>query len=456
MASHTSVGAQKRELGSFGKIALVVKREFIERVRTKWFIISTILVPVFLGAVMFIPMLLSTMSSSEALKIAVVDETGSLYQAIDAALSSEPDEDFIKPKRGSRRGGEAGTEGKIRRFQLQEANAEEGGKDAVIADLTKRVEEKSLDAYLLVPAGILEGKAEPTYYGRTVSDFDSLRRIDRGLTGVIVAKRLSAEGIDPAKAKDLTRRVDLGTLKIGEKGQKSKKGFAQEYLVTMMFVMLLYMNLILYGSALARSLIEEKMNKVIEVLLSSLTPFQLMAGKILGVGAAGLTQFVIWSLAALGFSLYQSSSGAEEMAGLFDPTVLGYFVLFFVMGYFLYAALFCIVGAMCTTEHEAQAAQQPVVMLLVVPLVIALLIVRQPGGAMAVALSHVPFFSPIVMFMRINLLMPPLWEIVINVAAMLVTIIGVVWVAGRIFRVGILMTGKRATIPELVRWLKTA
>ncbi len=103
MASHSSVGAQKRQLGSVGKIALVVKREFIERVRTKWFIISTILVPVFLGAMMFIPMFLSTMSSTDALKIAVVDETGSLYQAIDAALSSEPDEDFIKPKRGSRR-----------------------------------------------------------------------------------------------------------------------------------------------------------------------------------------------------------------------------------------------------------------------------------------------------------------------------------------------------------------
>jgi ABC-2 type transport system permease protein len=441
-------------VGSFGKIALIVRREYVERVRTKAFIFSTLLIPVFLGSMLFIPMLLARLSPAKPLHIAVVDETGSLYEAIDAALATNPDDDFIKPAR-VKRGGAPGE--KVRRYQLEEIKVQPDGKEAALADLSKKVTDETLDAYIVIPADIVSGKSEPTYYGRTVSEFEGLRRIGRAITDVLVARRLSSEGIDPSRAQELTRRVDLQTIKIGAEGQQSKKGFVEEWLVTMSYVMLLYMNLILYGSALARSLIEEKMNRVVEVLLSSVKPFELMAGKIIGIGAAGLTQFVIWALAAFGFSMYQSSSGGDaNLAGLIDPKSLVFFVLYFILGYFLYAALFCIVGAACTTEHEAQSAQQPVVMLIVIPLLIALLIVRQPASTLAVTMSHVPFFSPIVMFMRINILPPPMWEILLNLAAIFLTIAGVVWVAGRIFRVGVLMTGKRATIPELMRWLKAA
>lgn len=448
-------GGSAPAVSSFGKIALVIRREYVERVRTKAFIFSTLLIPVFLGAMLFIPMLLARLSPAKPLHIAVVDETGSLYEAVDSALATNPDDDFLKPGRGGRRG--TGQDEKIRRYQLEEVKVAPEGKEAAVKELSKKVSNETLDAYLVLPADILSGTSEPTYYGRTVSEFEGLRRIERALTDVLVARRLSSEGIDPSKAKELTKRVDLQTIKIGAEGQQSKKGFVEEWLVTMSYVMLLYMNLILYGSALARSLIEEKMSRVVEVLLSSVKPFELMAGKILGIGAAGLTQFVTWALAALVFSIYQSSSrGDAALAGLIDPKSLVFFVLYFILGYFLYAALFCIVGAACTTEHEAQSAQQPVVMLIVIPLLIALVIVRQPASTLAIAMSHVPFFSPIVMFMRINILSPPMWEILANLAAILLTIAAVVWVAGRIFRVGILMTGKRATIPELMRWLKAA
>jgi ABC-2 type transport system permease protein len=403
---------------------------------------------------MLAPMLLAKLSPVKPLKIAILDETQAIYRSLDDSLTSDPEDDFIKPKGKTRGAPEAP---KVRRFQL-EAAPEEGGKDAVLAALSRRIDDESLDAYIVIPADILSGTSEPTYYGRTVSDLWALRRIERAMSEVMISRRLSGEGVDPAKVKDLTRRVDLQTIKLGQKGEKSKSGFAEEWIATMSFVMLLYMNLILYGSGLARSLIEEKTNRVIEVLLSSVTSFQLMMGKILGIGAAGLTQFVIWSLAALGFSRMQAPGGpGGEGAGFqIDPAVLGYFVLYFLLGYFLYAALFCIVGAICTTEQEAQAAQQPVVMLLVVPILVALSVVRQPASTVAVAMSHVPFFSPIIMFMRIQLLTPPMWEILVNVAALLATIAGVVWVSSRVFRVGILMTGKRATIPEIVRWVRAS
>lgn len=438
-------------VSGLGKIALVVKREYIERVRTKAFILSTILVPVFLGAVMFAPFLLQRLSPMKPLKIAVVDETGGVYQALDQNLASDKEKDFIQPK--ARRGEPAGEP--IRRFQLEQApGAEAVAGAAATAELTKRVDDGTLDAYLVIPKDVVAGKAEPTYYGRTVSDIDSLRRIERSLSDVLVSQRLSTEGVDATKVKELTRRVDLQTIKLGAKGEQSKKGFIEEWLITMLYVILLYTNLILYGSALARGLIEEKMNRVVEVLLSSLTPFQLMAGKIAGIGAAGLTQFLIWAGAALGFSIYRGRAGGDNAITV-EPATLGFFVLYFLLGYFLYAALFCIVGAACTTEQEAQSAQQPVVMLLVVPMVIAIMIIQQPGGTLARVMSHIPFFSPIVMFMRINVLPPPAWEIAVNFAVVTATILLVAWLAARVFRVGILMTGKRATIPEIIRWVRT-
>jgi len=441
------------ELSGAAKIGLIVKREFLVRVKTKMFIVSTILIPVFLGAMMVAPVLLAKLSPVKPLKIAVLDETQTIYTSLDESLASDAEEDFIKPKGKAKGEPEAP---KVRRFQLQQETPGEGGKDASLARLNGRINDESLDAYIVIPSDILSGKSEPTYYGRTVSDIWALRRIEHAMSDVMVSRRLSGEGVDPAKVKDLTRRVDLQTIKLGQKGEKSKSGFSEEWIATMSFVMLLYMNLILYGTGLARSLIEEKTNRVIEVLLSSVTSFQLMMGKILGIGAAGLTQFVIWSLAAFGFSRMQGPSSGEGVSFKFDPAVLGFFILYFVLGYFLYAALFCIVGAICTTEQEAQAAQQPVVMLLVVPILVGLSVVRAPSSTLAVVMSHVPFFSPIVMFMRVQLLMPPSWEILVNIGALLATITGVVWISSRVFRVGILMTGKRATIPEIVRWLKAS
>jgi len=445
-------GGARADLSGAAKIGLIVRREFMMRVKTRAFILSTLLIPVFLGAVMLAPILLAKMSPVKPLRIAVLDGTGTLYDSLDRGLSSDPEQDFIKPK-GGRSGGE--TAEKVRRFQLQKA-PEGAGREAILADLQAKVENESIDAYLELPPDILTGQAEPTFYGRTVSDIFATRRIENVISETMVSMRLSGEGVDPAKVKDLTRRADLQTVKIGQKGERSKTGFSEEYLTTMMFVMLLYMNLILYGTGLARGLIEEKTNRVIEVLLSSITPFQLMMGKIIGIGGAGLTQFVIWSLAAMGLSRYQGSAGSEGVSLHLDPVVIGFFLLYFVLGYFLYATLFSIVGAVCTTEQEAQSAQQPVVMLLVVPIIAAFTIVRSPASTAAVALSHIPFFSPIVMFMRIQLLRPSPWEILLNVGVTVATIAAVIWVSGRIFRVGILMTGKRATIPEIVRWLRTA
>jgi ABC-2 type transport system permease protein len=457
MAENAAHDAARRHLGSFSRIALIVRREFLERVRTKTFILSTILVPVLLGGVMFAPALLSRLSPDKPLKLAVVDETGILYDALDRNLSSDEEDDFIVQRNKSTR-----TEHRVRRYELEEAGPGGPAGEDLLASLAVRVEEERseedrLDAYLVIPADLMgEEGAEVLYYGRTVSNLNDLRRIRRGLTEVLIAHRLAAEGVDPAKARELTRGVEIDTVKISE-GKQSRRGVGEELIVIMVYTMFIYANILFYGSALTRSLIEEKMNRIAEVLLSSVTPFQLMAGKIVGIGAVGLAQFFIWTAAAMGFYAFRGlSPQTQEIFSAIEPATLGYFVLFFVLGYFLYSTLFCIVGAMSTSEQEAQNAQMPVVMGVVVAFVLGISLIGNPTNTLTVAVSHFPYFSPIVMFMRIQALTPPAWEIALNVVAILAFIAGGAWVAGRVFRVGVLMTGKKATIPEIVRWIRTS
>lgn len=433
--------------GGFDKILLVVRREFLERVKTKAFIISTLLVPLLLGMMMFAPLLLSRISPDKPLRLAVVDETGLVYDDLEKRLASDPDADYLKA-----RGGE-----KIRRYQLERAGGSGAAPAARLEGLSGKVEEKALDAYIVIPEAILAEEKEAAYYGKTVSNLEDIRRIQRALTEVLVARRLSDEGVDPAKAREITRTAQMSTVKLGVKGEQAKRGVGEELIVIMIYTMFIYTNILIYGTALTRSLIEEKMNRVSEILLSSLTPFQLMIGKIVGVGAVGLAQFLIWTGTAMGFYAFRGMSPqTDEIFSAIEPFVLGYIVLYFVLGYFLYASLFCIVGAMSTSEQEAQNSQTPVVMVVVVSLLLGISLMRQPGSTLTVALSHIPFMSPILMFMRIQALRPPLWEILLNVGVILVFIAGTAWVAGRVFRVGVLMTGKKATIPEIVRWIRAA
>ncbi len=449
MSVSTSGGARARTSG-LGKIALVVRREFLERARTKAFVISTILVPVLLAAMMFAPLLLSRIAPDKPTTIAVLDETGGgIYEALDRELASDEEEDFLRGRKGESE--------KVRRYQLERISPEGRSREEILDALAARIDDKSLTAYLALPSGILEGKEEPIYYARNVSDLERIRRIRNGLTDAVIALRLQGRGLGATDAKEITRSVEIETVKIGARGERSRRGAATEFFVTLIYVMFIYTNILIYGTTLVRSFIEEKTNRVAEVILSSLTSFQLMAGKIIGVGAVGLAQFLIWAGAALAlYSFRGVSPQTGEVFAAIEPWVVGYFVLYFILGYFLYATLFCIVGAMSTNEQEAQNAQTPVIMIIVAAIILALSLGRQPDTAMAVGLSHFPFFSPILMFTRVQVLTPPLWEILLNVLVLLATIAAMTWVAGRVFRVGILMTGKRATIPEILRWIRTA
>ncbi len=282
------------------------------------------------------------------------------------------------------------------------------------------------------------------------------------LEEAVLTERLTREGVDASVVRRAQIPVRLSTMKVTASGGTDESGFGAFILASIMWLVL-YMAILVYGVSVMGSVVEEKTSRIIEVLISSLRPFELLAGKIVGVGAVGLFQLTIWGVFGAVFlqqqeSLLKLAGGSPgALAGFRLPHVSSMtvfvFLAYFVLGYFLYAALFAAVAAMSSSEAEARQAQTPVVGLLVLPSVLIVGILNDPGGSLAVALSLVPFCSPIAMPVRWAAAPIPVSELFLSLALLVVTLLAVVWLAARIFRVGILMYGKRPGLREIARWV---
>ncbi|HJZ67429.1 MAG TPA: ABC transporter permease, partial [Blastocatellia bacterium] len=267
--------------------------------------------------------------------------------------------------------------------------------------------------------------------------------------------RLKRAGLNQSQIAAYTRRVGLKTNKITASGEVREGGRA-DFVVAFIMLFFIYISVLLYGMFVMRGVIEEKTSRIVEIVISSVKPTQMMLGKVIGIGLVGLTQIGLWALSA--FLLTTIGVSTLSSRGVPMPSVpislLVYFVVFFVLGYFLFATLYALVGSTVSSEEEAQQAQMPVTMLLVVPMLIFNMIIANPTSSASVVVSMVPFFAPTLMMMRIAVVNPPLWQILGSIAILLATILGCVWIAARIYRVGILMYGKRPSIAELGRWLR--
>jgi ABC-2 type transport system permease protein len=212
----------------------------------------------------------------------------------------------------------------------------------------------------------------------------------------------------------------------------------------------------MYGASIMRGVLQEKNSRVVEVLLSSTNSFQLMVGKIMGLGSVGLTQYLIWSLLGISFSLYGGAIVGLPVGQIsFDPLIFLYFILFFLLGYFLFATIYAAFGAISNTDQEAQQASLPIVVLLIIPLIMMTFIVKNPQSTVSVVMSILPFFSPILMFTRINISTPGTLEIWGAILLLFITTLLCMWIVARIYRVGILSYGKKPTFSELMRWIRT-
>jgi len=435
------------------KILAVIKREYIQIVRTKGFIIGTILGPVLMAGMLVVPMLVASMSVEKQETIGVADLSRDIFLDLDKKLGEEE----YRLKDG------------FRRYVLKKFERFAGSSvNELKKDLNAKVLNKELSAYILIPEHVLgdeaavsavqeagSGDNDIEYVSQHTTDYEKLGSLNSALNSVIIEKRLKREGLDPEKISQFIQRVRLKPIKVTKKGEEEDT--MGTFWVSYFLALIIYMAIFIYGSVIMRGVIEEKSSRVIEIILSSMRPFQLMLGKILGIGAVGLTQFSIWAIFGLAVTSFSKSfipAGVEISLVSIPAYVFVYFVVFFILGYFLYATFYAAVGSMVNSEKEAQQLVMPITMFLILPLLLLIFVIRSPDSGLSVFLSLFPLFTPIIMMLRIAVLLPPFIQIGASIVLLILAVLLMTWLAAKIYRVGVLMYGKPPRFAEIVRWIR--
>jgi ABC-2 type transport system permease protein len=423
------------------KLWAVISREYMERVRSKWFLFATIFGPVLFGALIIVPPLLAlrTKASDEASNFIILDATG-------AGLGLRIAEGMPRPVGAPRP--------VVREIAPDTITRAE-------STATHEVVRKQVRGYLVLDANTLAGDSA-RYAGRNASSLGDMELITSVVRQSVVLTRLAQAHVDSATALAIAKlRPQLATERLSEQG-RSGSGMLNAF-AGMGIALLLYMSIILYGQTVLRGVIEEKSTRVAEVVVSSVSTNTLLAGKVLGVGAVGITQQIAWFttgylMARLRAPILTAFGAKVETLNL--PSVsfgsIVVLVLFFVLGYVFYSSLFAAVGAMVNNDQDAQQAATPVILLLVTPMLFMQTILLNPGSRTAEVLSWLPFSAPIIMPMRMVVATVPWWEVALTILGVLIACAGAVWLAARIYRVGLLMYGKKPSVRELWRWIRVA
>lgn len=413
----------------------VMKREYVTRFFSKGFWISTALFPLLTIAITILPSRLAMKTRMSSEPVRIVDLVGGFYPVLQEVVKGA-DETRELPA-----------------FEQEEARNRDAG--AIRRDLNALAEQGKIQGYLVLDQQALkEGKL--VYYARNPSGALGSGGLSSTFAEAIRRFRLKRLGLDQPGVTAAISRVEFDVQKATNDPKKSQSGVAAIYM-SIALVMFIYFALIFYGVYVLRGVLEEKSNRIVEVIVAAVRPFDLMMGKIVGIGAVGITQIAIW----LGFALLFS---APQLAGVLmipadnrpsvSPLMLVCFPIYFVLGYFLYATIYAGIGSMFNSEEDAQQMVSTASMFLVIPMVLLGPIMKNPNGTLATVLSLVPFFSPILMYLRIAVQAPPLWQIGLSIVIMIVTIIAMIWLVAKIYRIGILMYGKKPTVPEVLRWLR--
>jgi ABC-2 type transport system permease protein len=441
------------------KLWAVIKREYLTRVQNKWFVITTLLVPVMLLVMMVLPAYLAMKSraSTSVGNIAILDATGTDLGARVAATLRADTTGAAAP-----------------RPQLRVVTAEKLAEAESLA--THEAMRKEITGYLVLDQQTVDGKRS-RYAGRNASSIPDVERLQSVVRQTVLSDRMTRAGVDPKLVDSLTKvRMTMPAERISDRG-RGGSGAGGLILGSVMAV-LLYFSIAIYGQNALRGTLEEKTTRVAEVVASSVKPETLLAGKVIGIGAVGFTQQIVWAgmslwlasqvtpfLTRMNAGARGASAQAAQAAGAAAPTMaLGdisaglivAFVCFFVLGVTFYTSLFAAMGATVNSEQEAQQAAAPVMFLLVGSFIFFQPVLLNPTGKLAQVLSWLPFSAPIIMPLRMATVSLAWWEIAGSIASVALGCVLAVWLAARIYRVGLLMYGKKPSFRELVRWVRYA
>jgi len=415
------------------KIFSIAWWEYITKVRTKTFLISLVLMQVFIFVFSVLPTVLMEKFKATQKVIGVVDLSGWIFDDFNKKISEE-----FKLPNGRQN------------YIIVKITTPTSSDD--INEIKKYANQLvitgKIEGYIIIPKNFGEDTLSFQYIAQNVGNLNDLERFRSVLHEILIGANLEKYGVGKDKVKQIIKTVKYTTIKISKRGEEEKTDFIGIFFSSYIFIFALMILVLTGGQMLIRSVVEEKSNRVVELLLSSCTANQLMAGKIIGLGMVGLTQMLVWAL--IGF--YFISGYALTSINL---EVLGISLIYFVLGYLFYSAIFVAIGAPVNSEYEAQQVAGYVGILMFLPIAFAFLIMQNPDLPFIKILSFIPIFTPSFMVARIPIKMPALWEILGTIFVLALSILVMIWVAGRIFRIAILSYGKFPSFKELISWIQT-
>ncbi|MBC5642505.1 ABC transporter permease [Parabacteroides sp. BX2] len=432
------------------KIGLIIKREYLRRVSKKSFILLTLLTPFLFAALVFVPLWLSTIKGDEVRNVAIIDTTGkyaSLFENNESFHFIHSDKTLDEYRQGG---------------------------------------DKEVFAFLSITDDLLNNPKAATLYSEKQVPAELSRLVNQTLSKQLESEKLVSFNIPNLKEiiRESKINFNVQTIKWSEDGKESASSATVASVIGMVFTFIIYMFIMMYGAMVMQGVMEEKTNRIIEVMISSVRPFDLMMGKIIGIGFVGLTQVFLWGiittiLVSVGGFMFSggvdvaslqagpqmgmmdanalASSSGNEIMGIINSINIAEigisFIIYFIGGYMLYASIFAAIGSAVDSQEDTQQFMAPVTIFMIFALYAGIYSMENPDGPLAFWCSMVPFTSPIVMMVRIPFEIP-LWEKLLSVSLLYTSAIGIVWLSAKIYRVGILMYGKKPSIKEMVKWIK--
>jgi len=414
------------------KIYTVIRKEYLERVRSKSFVIATLLGPAIMSLFILMPMMLSDAGKDDERLVGFVDPSGQWLTPLNETMAEQD--------RGN--------------VQLVVVGDGSAGPNERIEEMKTKILAGELHSGMMVDPNFMESR-KVTFYNQSVSTLVVRDEVLRpAMNQVLRQAHFRAEALSDSLFTRILTPSTWSSILLTDEGEKEQDD-AVSMGMAFVLIMIIYIMVIMYGNHTLTAVIEEKSTRMVEVLLASISPEDLMLGKILGIGLAGLTQFGIWTGAFYGLSQKGIEIGGMTLDVTFlTPIILISFIGFFILGFFLYATMYAGIGAMCNTVQDSQQFHTTLAMGLVIPMMLLTLIIRSPDSTLAVVLSLVPLFSPILMFMRVSVSNPPEWQVGLSWVLMLASIWFSARAAGKLFRMGILMHGSAPTWASLIRAVK--
>jgi ABC-2 type transport system permease protein len=408
---------------------LVARREYVERVRSTAFRVSTVLIPMIVAGI-FAVSIFSVKHMGGGGSVVIASNDAQLANGVRAEL--------LQGKNPPSR-----------------AEVQSPATQQDIDKLIQRVDQKQTDAYIWIQTQAGVPRPNIVYATRSSTDLSD-DHIRDAVANALLRERLQAHGLRSDEINDLLKELSLKRVQVKDGSAQESNG-QRRFWAAYFMMFLLYFSVIFYGLNVGRSVVEEKTSRIFEVLLSSVKAESLMIGKLLGVGGAALTQLGIW----LGLILIYSSSVIAAQVGIYGFSSLGiqpvqivFFLLYFVLGFLFYSSISAGLGAAMSTEQEMNQFQMVITLPMIISFTLFSYVLANPSSPLSVVLSLFPPCAPLIMCLRMGIQMPPLWQLVLSVALMVLAIYVVVWIASRIYRIGILMYGKRANLPEMLRWMR--